>query len=385
MEKERIVTRSFILCFIAEFCSALIFYMLITTATDFAGQYGAVGALAGLVSGIFVVGVLITRFMFSRILQVIGWKKMMYLSQILHLLSLFLYFTISSLPTLILVRFVHGLFYGLSSSCNLSVGTSQIPKSRYGEGTGIFMTSITLAIAVGPYLGGLIMDIFGSKGCFTGAIIATVIMCVTAFSVTLPPNPKKNEKAKEKGLNSLIEVAAIPITLCALIAGLGYSSVLSFLRLYAKSINMMATVGYFFLAYALVLILTRPVAGKIQDKHGDAAIMFPCIIMQVLSHLILALFPTTIGFVISGVLCAAGYGTLASCISAISSREAPLDRKPYAVATYWIGCDLANGIGPVLLGAVSESAGYSSMYLGAAVLAAVVAPFYLLSRRLYKR
>ena len=88
--------------------------------------------------------------------------------------------------------------------------------------------------------------------------------------------------------------------------------------------------------------------------------------------------------ILSAILCAAGYGSASSVINTITTRGLPENRKSYAVNTYWIGCDLANGVGPVALGAVMEAVGIGNMYITAAVISLftlVLYRFYFLPRK----
>lgn len=391
MEKEPIFTRGFIFCFIATFFNSMIFYMLISISAEYAREFGAGGSLQGLASGIYVLGMLLTRFLFSRILAVIGWKKMICIFQPLHIASCFFYFLICDMPTFLIVRLVHGLFFGLASSSILTAGTYHLAKSRYGEANGYMMTGITLAIAVGPFAAGLIYDTFGPNGCFVSAvaIAAGMWICLllsrTDYDSLLAQDMAENKtfiKEKPHGLNSMIEVSALPITVCTFISAFSYSTILSFIRTYGQVLNLAGTVSLFFVVYAAVLLVSRPAAGRIQDRKGDSVIIYPCIIMQFFSLFLLWVSPNPFGIIFSAVLCAAGYGSATSCFNTITTRGLPAERKSYAVNTYWIGCDLANGLGPVVLGAVMEASGVRNMYLIAAVTSVFTLVFY---RFLYQR
>ena len=391
MEKEPIFTRGFVFCFAATFFNSMIFYMLISISAEYAREFGAGGSLQGLASGIYVLGMLLTRFLFSRILAAIGWKRMIYIFQPLHVVSCFLYFFICDMPSFLLVRLVHGLFFGLASSSVLTTGTYHLAKSRYGEANGYMMTGITLAIAVGPFSAGLIYDTFGPDGCFVSAVIIAAAMWIclllsrTDYDSVLAGDIKAERgpaATPARGLNSMIEVSALPITVCTFISAFSYSTILSFIRTYGQELDLARAVSFFFVVYAAVLVISRPAAGRIQDRKGDSLIIYPCIIMQFFSLFLLWASPNPFGIIFSAVLCAAGYGSATSCLNTITTRGLPAERKAHAVNTYWIGCDLANGLGPVVLGAVMGACGIRNMYLTAAVTSVFTLVFY---RFLYQR
>lgn len=379
MDQERILTKSFVFAFIQLFCGAMILYMLISTVTEYAVELGASKGVAGLVSSIFLIAELITRLSFGEFVKRFGWKKTLIISQTAQLAACFLYFLATSVPLLILVRFIHGMCYGLSAQVGLTTGLFVIPKSRYGEGNGYMMTAIALAISVGPFTGGLIKTNFGPRGNFTAAILLSVVMFIMLL-LTRAPYPETRtsttEKSRSRGLERLVEPSAIPISVCVMLAAFGYAAVLSFIRLFGAAIQLERTVSIFFIVYAVVLILSRPVAGKLQDRFGDSCVIYPSACCQVISMLLLSFGRNSAAILAAAVFCALGYGTLSSVINAVASRSASPERKSYAVATYWIACDGGMGLGPAILGVIAGRSGYGAMFLAAAVISAFTLPIY---------
>lgn len=78
-------TKNFMLAFFSLFCSGNILYMLITRVTEYATDFGASTSIAGLVSSIYIIAGLIARFYSSTLLRRLGWRKMIFLSQIAQL------------------------------------------------------------------------------------------------------------------------------------------------------------------------------------------------------------------------------------------------------------------------------------------------------------
>ena len=381
MDKEKIFTKSFILEFIALFCSSLVLYILMTTVTERALELGASSAVAGLASSGALIGELVTRFFFSGFLKKTGWKKMLFISQIIQLIGCCMYFFTNTVALLLIVRFVHGIFYGFSASVVTTTGMFLLPKSRYGEANGYLLTSVAFALAAGPTIGGAIKDTFGQSGNYIAAIIVSIVMFIAIYLAKAPyPDvcpETPGENIKYKGIDKFIEKKTIPIALCVLLTACAYVGILSFIRLYAASEGMTAFIPAFFAVYAVVLIISRPIVGKIQDRYGDAFVIYPCIIFETLSMLLLALFHTPVTMVMAGALCSLGYGNISSCINAIACRGISPARKSYAVSTFWVGVNVGMGIGPVILGAVSGAGSYSSMYLVAAAFAIAAAPAYM--------
>ena len=90
---------------------------------------------------------------------------------------------------------------------------------------------------------------------------------------------------EEKGtirrvIDKIFEVPAIPVSLFTGLTSLGYVSILSFYRLYAVEVDLVGAFSLFFIIYSIVLVASRPIAGRIQDNYGDRIICFTGIIAQ---------------------------------------------------------------------------------------------------------
>lgn len=386
--KEKILTPNFCLLFVSNFFCAIIMYMLMTTITEYATAWGASATIAGLISGIYVVGGLCSRIYSSGSLVRVGWKRMVMIFLILHLAACTCYFFVSSIPALIIIRFIHGIGFGASMNATMTMAMSILPKSRYGEATGYFMLSTTLAVAAGPYLGGMVYDNFGAMGCFTAATALSAMMLIlTAFVNIRNIDPRwnkkdlktENAKAAEKphGIERILQKSAIPASLCAFFMSLGFVSVMSFYRLFSAEYHIEKDFSYFFLIYAAILIFSRPLAGKIQDKYGDNVVCIPGIIGQAIGLVVLAVHPCLLTIIICAIGCGFGYGTLNSALNAMACRGVSNERRSFAVTTYWLCCDLGMGVGPVILGSIATAFGYTIIYYVAAGISLITLPVLL--------
>lgn len=417
--KEPIFTKNFFCIFMAQFCIAMVMYMLITTIAEYVSAFGVSASIAGLVSGIYVFGGLFSRLSSASLLAKYGWKRVAMAFLILHFAACLFYFVSTNIVLLLIVRFIHGLGFGAGANAIMVVGMASLPKSRYGEATGYFMLSTSLGIAVGPFLGGLIYDQFGGTGSFAAASIlsfATVFFMmlvntdgIEAARVSTPSRhrisvsesadsivnddpgtaadtaARKADPVKAGGINRFFEKESIPVSLCILFLSVGYASLLSFYRLYAADLDMTKEFSYFFLIYAIVILVSRPAAGIIQDRFGDAAVCCPCFLFQVAALILLAWRPCMATVVLGAAGSALGYGTMNSTLNVIANRNVSNERRSYAVATYWACCDLGVGVSPFFLGLIVSAAGYYAMYLAAAAVSFISLPvFLMMSRRQQK-
>lgn len=387
--KEPILTKNFFCTFMAQFCCAVVLYTQMTTIGEYVTAFGATAMIAGMVSGMYIFGGLFSRLWSGSLLKKYGWKRICLIFLIIHFVAGCFYFLANNVAVLLAVRFVHGIGFGAGTNAIMVIGMASLPKSRYSEATGYFMLSTSLGIAIGPYVGGLVYDHFGGSGSFiTASILSLLSVIFMAFAETKKIEPAKNisterenETGKSKGIFAIIEPKVLPIALCILCLAVGYTALMSFYRLYAADLGMTEEFSVFFLIYAAVLLISRPIAGKIQDRFGDNAVCYPGMIVQVIGLALLAWKPSMVTIVICAAAGALGYGTLNSSLNSVVNRSVDNERRPFAVSTYWAACDLGVGLGPVLLGTVVTLAGYKEMYFVAAGISLVALPLYLSAGR----
>lgn len=387
-EKEPILTKIFIYIFMAQFFCALVMYILITTIGEYVTAFGASATIAGIVSGIYLFGGLVSRLYSGSLLNRFGWKRIAMVSLIIHFVASCCYFLAENVVFLIIIRFIHGLGFGAATNAIMVIAMASLPKSRYGEATGYFMLSTSLAIAIGPFAGGLIYDLFGGKGSFLTCCIFSFLSVIFMGLANVKEIEQEyatelllQKEIQAKGISSFIEPKAVPISLSIMFMSLGYAAMISFYRLYALSVNMTKEFSIFFLVYAAVLIVSRPIAGKIQDRFGDDVVCYPSFIIQPIGLALLAYKPSILTIVICASAGALGYGTMNSCLNAILNRNISNERRPYATTTYWSCCDLGVGVGPMFLGAIVAAFGYHTMYFAVAALSLVAMPLYYYAKR----
>ena len=382
-ESEKIFTKSFFLIFGALLFTALVMYALMSTVTEYATAMGSTATIAGLVSGIYVFGGLCSRIYSGDALERIGWRKIALVFMSIHFLACLLYFIVDNVTLLIIVRFVHGIGFGASANAIVTIASAILPKKRFSEAFGYFMLGTTIAVGLGPFIGGFLYDATGSTGCFAAASVFSALALIFIVLIDVDKYDVKDEIADEKsysGLERIIEYGAVPVSFFTALTSLGYVSILSFYRLYAVEVNLTTVFSWFFIIYSICLVITRPLAGRIQDNGGDLIVCVVGIIAQSIGLFLIAVMPSDLTVIICAVCAALGFGTLNSACTAIITRKAPEHRRSYALSTFFIFCDATMGFGPALLGLfVSAITGYAPVYIISSIITILALPICLYS------
>lgn len=379
MGKPKLWTKDFIIVSVANFFLYITFYLLISTITVFAtNQFHASPSAAGLASGIFVLGALVGRLYSGKSIEFIGRKRMLYIGLILFVCITLLYFVINSMTFLLVTRFLHGAAFGIASTATGTIVASIIPNERRGEGTGYYALSLTIAAAIGPFLG---MFINQHIGFYMNFILCTILLGVSllaTFFLTVSKETFTKEQLENmKGfkLSNFFEAKAIPISLVAIVVGLCYSSILSFLTSYSQEIHLVDMASFFFIFYAVATLVSRPFSGRWFDIKGENFVMYPSFILFAIGLVLLSQAVQGYFILLAGLFVGVGYGTFSSSAQALSVKVSPKHRMGLATSTYYIFIDLGIGLGPFLLGFLIPVMGFKGLYEFLAVV--VVASIFL--------
>ena len=380
IQKEKLFNTGFITITTINFIVFLIYYCFVVITAKFAtSELGANPAQAGFAAGIYIIGTLIARLYIGKKLELIGRKQMLRFGAIIYLITTIAYLISTNIIILDTVRFLNGFAYGTISTAANAIVTAYIPESRNGEGINYYGLSTSLAAAIGPFIGILLLPIVGFKSVIILAIVLSVLVTVACYlfpvqNIELTDDHKK--LLNSWSLNTFIEYKVLFISIVAFLIGLSYSSVLGFLSIYADNLGLSTAGAFFFVVYALIITLTRPFAGQIFDAKGENAVMYPSFIFLAIGLLTLSYTTTSFMLLLSGALIGLGYGTFMSNGQAVCLKLVESSKVSIALSTYFIGLDLGLGFGPYALGTVHSFLSYSGIYVLCAVLTVAVAILY---------
>lgn len=383
MEQERLWTRNFVVISLASFFVAMVFYLLMTTMALFSVQeFQANQSQAGLASGVFVVGALGFRLLVGRYIELIGRKKVVYGSLFLFFLLSFLYWKVDNLQFLFLVRFIHGGAFGAANTAIQTIIIDNIPLAKRGEGIGYFSLSSTLATAIGPLLGIVLMQYCGFEMIFLACNILAMISIICLYLAQIKNvelNIEQRNSFKNLHWQDFFEEKALPISLIMFVMGIAFSGILTFINSYALSLNLALAAKFFFLIYAVFIIISRPFTGRLLDLKGDNFIMYPALFVYGISLFLLSEGYNDYLFLTAGALIGLGFGTVMSSSQVIATKKSPRHKIGLATATFFFALDFGVGIGPYFIGLLIPYIGFSGMYklLSIIVIAMILAYHYL--------
>lgn len=382
MNKQKLWTKDFLLIAFTNLFIFLCFYSLMVTLTVYTiDKFHTSISIAGLASSIFVIGAVLVRPFAGKRIALIGPKKLLVASLSVFFLSTLLYFAADNLNMLLCLRLIHGAAFGVASTATGTIVAEIIPPSRRGEGMGYFAISTNIAMAIGPFIGLYISSAYEYTMVFTVSILFAFISLVASILLKYEQpalTEGQIEGLKSHKLRDYFEYSAIPISITAGVIGFSYSSVLSHMTTFSQEINLAGAASFFFVVYAVSLLVTRPFTGRWFDLRGENFVIYPSLILYALSLLILGGSMNSGMLLAAGAMMGIGLGTFQSSAQTIAIKEAPTHRIGLATSTFFVMYDIGIGIGPFLQGLAIPYFGYRGLYfiMGAIAFIGIVMYYF---------
>ncbi|MCI2254991.1 MFS transporter [Domibacillus sp. PGB-M46] len=383
MNKPALWTKDFISISLTNFFLFMTFYFLLVTLPVYVlNELNSTESEAGLATTVFLISAILIRFVSGQWVEHFGKKKVLIASLVIFFAASVLYPFTNGLTALLVLRFFHGIGFGMATTAAGAVVADIIPNSRRGEGMGYYVMSMNLAMAIGPFAGLAIMNKWSIQAGFIVCAAVALIALMIGWSL-------KNEKADSRkpaaqfkldlSPGNLIEKSALPIALTGTFFAIVYSAILSFVSVYAEELHIGAVSGFFFVVYAVVIVLSRPFTGRWFDRYGANAIVYPSIVVFAVGMLLLSQAGGAGLFLIAAGVIGLGWGTLFPGFQTIAISKARPEKKALATATFLSLFDLGIGFGSFVMGVVASGLGFKMLYAACAVyvLAGVIVYYFV--------
>ncbi len=373
-------TKEYVIIALMNFFIALSFYLLMIIVVEYAmKRFASPPSEAGFVASIFVIGALIARVFAGRWITRFGYERMLRVGVVAFLAMMLLYFGANNVMSLLVVRFFHGMAFGITSTATATIISDIIPRERSGEGIAYYSLSQTLATAIGPFIGMFLSQHGSYNNIFATCSLVSAVCLLLLPVVKLRKTesaPDQKDVGRRFALNNFIEPKVIPISSLNMLFFLCYSSIVSFLAVYAKEIQLVNAAGFFFIVYAVAVTISRPVVGRLFDLKGENTIMYPAILVFAAGMLLFSQSHHDVTLLLSAALVGLGFGAIQSSTQTIAVKIPSRERMGLANSTYFLCADVGMGIGPLVVGFIIPFTGYRGMYFVVAIIALACLSFY---------
>jgi len=359
MVTKEIFNRNFNLIFLGQFAFSLAFHILIPTLPIHLSRSGSAEAEIGVLIGVFSVSSLIIRPSVGRALLRIPEKNFMIAGSLLFGLSSIAYLLAPPFLPFFMVRIFQGIGLAFFNTASITLVANISPDAHRGQSFGYFYLAFNFAFALAPSFGIFIINNFS----FTILFFFSAALSLCSLFITSKLAKREMSLPIDSSIadDSFLSRKAIPPAMMVFFAHIIWGTLTAFFPLYALN-HGVSNPGFFFAAYAVVLILGRTLGGRILDQYSREKIILPCLTTYILSMVILAFSKTLPMFILVAIIWGIGNAFLIPTLVAYTIELAGSSRGP-AMGTFTAFADFGTGIGPMVMGIILRMTSYQTMFL----------------------
>lgn len=341
-------------------------------------ELGGTALDAGLAMTYFQIGTILCRPFAGRLIDGLDKRIILLISSVLFFVIMGLFNLTTSLQTIFVLRGLHGIIFALGTTVMAALAVVVLPASRKGEGINMFAVFSNIAMVLGPAVGLYALQAYGSSALYIFLTGMTALALILSNIIRLPKELAKPKQKSSKGwhISQFIEKRSLPWALMGLFIGFTYSGVLVFIPIELNSMGAGVWGSVFFALFALMIIISRPLVGKVYARFGSKFVIYPGVALFIFGLAALGIVTTPIGIICTAPLLGLGYGAAQPAFQALAVQSAPIERAGVSTATYFLALDIAVGAGSVVLALIANALGYQYLYQITALIMVVALALY---------
>lgn len=374
MEKpEKIRNRRFILLFITNLLVLAAFYASIPIIPIYCQEIGITGARVGMVLTAMSVATILFRPVAGYLLDNFNRYRVYLLFLALFCLSFPAFIAFPLFGALIVVRLYMGAVYSVCGSATMTLAGDVLPAAKITQGISRFAFTVSIGMAVGPYVGLQVQTHLSSKASFLTIFGITVValICVSCCRIRYP-----KVQRKKFSLRDSIYGPALPFMLNMMFLMIPYGAVIAYSSILAQEKNLSPWLPYFYITLVVGILLSKLSTQRMIDAGRHRVLVFASLVILILTMASYLFLNSGVHLLLAGFFFGLGYGILQPLFQSFVTGTTPAPQRGVANATYMLSYDVGTGIGSLLMGCLQEVTGLPVGF-------AMTAVFYVVGGVLY--
>lgn len=357
MEKpKKIWNKNFILLFITNLLVLAAFYASIPIIPIYCQEIGITGSKIGIVLTAMSVATILFRPIAGYLLDNFNRYIVYIIFLALFCLSFPSFLIFPIFGALIVIRLYMGAVYSVCGSATMTLASDVLPPGKITEGISRFAFTISIGMAVGPYVGIQVQNHMSSKASFLTvfAIAVVALICVSCCKISYP-----KIKCKKFALRDSIYKPALPFMFNMMFLMIPYGAVIAYSSILAQEKGLMSVIPYFYICLVLGMLLSKLSTQRWIDAGNHHILVFASLIVLIVTMASYLFLTTSTHLLLAGFFFGLGYGILQPLFQSFVTGTTPAPKRGVANATYLLSYDIGIGIGSLLMGFMQESLGLS--------------------------
>ena len=272
MEKtERIWNRRFILLFITNLLVLAAFYASIPIIPIYCGEIGITGSKIGIVLTAMSVATILFRPVAGYLLDNFNRYRVYLLFLALFCLSFPAFIAFPLYGALIVIRLYMGAVYSVCGSATMTLAGDVLPREKITEGISRFAFTVSIGMALGPYVGLQVQNNMSSKASFLTIFGITVaaLICVSCCRIRYPKVERKKFSIRDS-----IYGPALPFMFNMMFLMIPYGAVIAYSSILAQEKELTAFLPYFYICLVVGMLASKLSTQKLIDVGKHRALVY---------------------------------------------------------------------------------------------------------------
>ena len=336
----------------------------------------------GLVMGCFAIGLLLSRTWLGWIADRRSRKLVLLIGTAVAGIAPLGYLLVHSIPVLMAIRAFHGISIAAFTTGYSALVVDVSPAKQRGELIGYMSLAVPIGMALGPALGGFLQAYAGYTPLFLGSASWGFLALILASKVreatreeALLGNQDDPSQPNRSFWKLIREPSLLVPAVILLLIGLLFGTLMAFLPLFIRKIEIDFNAGLFYAAAAIASFSVRIFAGRVSDVIGRGSLIAGSLVCYGLSMVLLAWAETPSVLIAAAVAEGAGGGLLLPMMLALISDRSYAHERGQVYSLCIGGFDLGMSIAGPALGTLAVVLSYREMFAlsaGLAVLALLI-------------
>lgn len=358
MEKpKKIWNRKFILLFITNLLVLAAFYASIPIIPVYCQEIGITGSKVGIVLTAMSVATILFRPVAGYLLDNFNRYRVYLIFLALFCLAFPAFIAFPIFAVLIVIRLYMGAVYSVCASATMTLASDVLPPAKVTEGISRFAFTISIGMAVGPYVGIQVQNNMSSKASFLTVFGITVValICVLCCKIDYPKVQRKKFSIKDS-----IYRPALPFMFNMMFLMIPYGAVIAYSSILAQEKDLTAYLPYFYITLVVGMLVSKLSTQKMIDAGKHRVLVYGSLVILIVTMISYMYLKTGVHLLVAGFFFGVGYGILQPLFQAFVTGTTPAPKRGLANATYMLSYDIGIGIGSLLMGFLQESIGLSN-------------------------
>ena len=370
------------------FTAGLSFWLSMTSLLPVLPAYiedlGGTTQQVGSVMGCFAIGLLLSRTWLGWIADRRSRKLVVLIGTAVAGIAPLGYLLVHSIPVLMAIRAFHGISIAAFTTGYSALIVDLSPAKQRGELIGYMSLAVPIGMALGPALGGFLQAYAGYTPLFLGSASWGFLALIVASKVreatreeALLGNQDDPSQPNRSFWQLIRDPSLLVPAVILLLIGLLFGTLLAFLPLFIRKIEIDFNAGLFYAAAAIASFSVRIFAGRVSDLIGRGALIAGSLVCYGLSMVLLAWAETPSALIAAAVAEGAGGGLLLPMILALLSDRSYAHERGRVYSLCIGGFDLGIAIAGPALGTLAVVLSYREMFALSAGLALLALLIFL--------